>query len=81
MRAFNFKIRDRIAVGIVAVVAMQGIRSNRDFMPRALLVRQTPRRQLGMVVADTDRTVVSAKSAMDDLVAHGQRERRVAWLK
>jgi hypothetical protein len=70
VRAFDFEVGNGIAIGIVPFMAMQRFRANGDFVPRAFLIRQPPRSQFGMVMADTDGAIVAAESSVMDTIAH-----------
>ena len=70
VRAFDFKIRHGIAIGIVPFMSMQRFGADGDFMPGTLLIRQATWSQFGMIMADTDGAVVSAESSVMDTVAH-----------
>jgi hypothetical protein len=70
MRALDFKIGHGIAVGIVPFVSMQWLGADGDFMPRAFLIGQSTRSQFGVIMTDTDRAVVSAKSLVMNAIAH-----------
>ena len=81
MRAFDLEINRVIPKVIRAQGSFDWFWPDQEFMPRAFLIGEGSRQETRQVMRHRDGAVVGVGSAVDNVVAHGQRTLRTAWLK